>query len=133
MYFIIFIILSLAKNLHPNFCTIEKCFEIWNSGGLGDRDYENKLFPVAGGDIGGGISVGLEGKLRDKILITDMILPKTVPIELKEKNNITIISDNIFEFVRGVEVLDLEEDCMYGVKYSQLYKNWGEDFWRVRE
>jgi len=25
----------------------------------------------------------------------------------------------------------MEEGIGYGVEYNQLYKNWGEDFWRV--
>lgn len=41
------------------------------------------------------------------------------------------IANDIFEFLRGIEL----EPKNYGdfKDFSQLYKNWGEDFWRVRE
>ena len=41
---------------------------------------------------------------------------------------------NIFEFMSLLEqfwITDGLED--HGLKSSRVYKNWGEDFWRVRE
>jgi hypothetical protein len=43
------------------------------------------------------------------------------------------LADNIFEFIRGIVLVPIEEQNLFGYKYSQLYKNWGEDFWSVRE
>jgi hypothetical protein len=42
------------------------------------------------------------------------------------------LADNIFEFIRGIVLVPIEEQNLFGYKYSQLYKNWGEDFWSVR-
>ena len=104
-----------------HFNEIEKCFEIWDSGGLSDMDYEKKFFPIGGGNYG--TYVGLENEYKDKILMRSFSICET------------ILSDNIFEFVRGVEVLELKESYMtnMGGTYSQLYKNWGENFWRMKE
>lgn len=100
---------------------IENSFNVWNSNGLGDICYEKKLFPIISGNFSS--YVGLEKDFEDKII---MLKPGF-------KNSEIILSDNIFEFVRGIEILELKEDFMMDIKYSQLYKNWGEDFWRVRE
>ena len=104
------------------FNSIEDSFNIWRSGGLGDMDYELGLFPVGGGDLG--ISIGLKDELKDKIITSGLVGSKKYE---------TVLCDNIFEFVRGIEVLDINDDFLYGIKYSQLFKNWGDDFWRVRE
>jgi hypothetical protein len=44
----------------------------------------------------------------------------------------SLISDNIFDFVRNLAFI-IKEDIGSGVIPSQLYRNWNEDFWRVRE
>ena len=39
------------------------------------------------------------------------------------------LSKNIFEFIQNVRAI-----LMYdSINFSQVYRNWGEDFWRVRE
>lgn len=47
------------------------------------------------------------------------------------------IAENIFDFFSKVNLYWSDEDLLYYTegKYSgsDLYKNWGEDFWRVRE
>jgi hypothetical protein len=45
------------------------------------------------------------------------------------------IANNIFEFINELEELPMEEEFFehYGFQLNQLYKNWGEDFWRIRE
>ncbi len=45
------------------------------------------------------------------------------------------IANNIFEFIDGLEELPMYEEFfkIYGFQLNQLYKNWGEDFWRIRE
>ncbi len=50
----------------------------------------------------------------------------------QEGERFTLLANNIFEFIRGFEYVErgkLNND----VSYHQLYRNWGEDFWRVRE
>ena len=42
------------------------------------------------------------------------------------------VADNIFELMRGF-VEYIPETLQTGVKKTQLYKKYGEDFWRIRE
>jgi hypothetical protein len=39
------------------------------------------------------------------------------------------LSKNIFEFIQNLRGILLYDS----INFSQLYRNWGEDFWRVRE
>lgn len=72
----------------------------------------------------GGVLLGLKNENRDKIFYYD---PDGYPETHIE------IANNIFEFIKNIEEVLQPEEYLDGVKYSQLYKNWGEDFWRVRE
>ncbi len=83
--------------------------------------YTNHLLRIAQIDIGGGIYIGMQNELKDNVILD---------IWDSEERNIPI-SNNIFDFFNGLELI-LNEESLYGYKYSQLYKNWGEDFWRVR-
>lgn len=100
-----------------HFNEIGKSFEIWGSGGLSDTDYEKKYFPIGSGNFGG-LAVGTEDD-KDKIIF-----------DTGEGN--IILANDIFEFVRGIEIVPVEEEFLYGTKHSDLYKRWGENFWRVK-
>jgi hypothetical protein len=50
----------------------------------------------------------------------------------QEGERFTLLANNIFQFFRGFEYVEIE-NLGDGVTYTQLYRNWGEDFWRVRE
>ncbi|WP_028665109.1 SMI1/KNR4 family protein [Runella zeae] len=50
----------------------------------------------------------------------------------QEGERFTLLANNIFEFIRGFEYVEREK-LSDDIKYNQLYRNWGEDFWRVRE
>jgi hypothetical protein len=43
------------------------------------------------------------------------------------------VADNIFEMIKGFVLPDLKGSIADEYQTSQLYKNYGEDFWRVRE
>ena len=76
---------------------------------------------------GGGFMVGTLGDECDKIIIdTDTF---------EQKGRFKIIANDIFEFVRAFKPVkvDLVDYVSKDIKHKQLYKNWGEDFWRVRE
>jgi len=72
----------------------------------------------------GGISIGIKGDKKDVVFL---YTPDGYPEEY------TKLCDNIFEFMKGLEEIVQPEEYLDGVKYSQLYKNWGDDIWRVRE
>ena len=67
---------------------------------------------------GGGIGVGTKEDEIDKIIL----------IPDGNVNESKVISDNVFSFVRGMYSFVAWDH----VKTNRLYKNWGEDFWRVR-
>lgn len=104
-----------------HFNDLKKSFETWNSRGLSDLAYKKNFFPIGSGNYDG-IFVGLDSDNQDKILLLGYGL-----------NSFEIVSKDIFDFVRGIEIRNLTEDFLMGTKYSQLYKNWGENFWRVRD
>jgi hypothetical protein len=102
-----------------HFIEIPKAFEVYGSGGLGDFMYENKFFPIASSD-GNGLYLGTKTPDVDKIFW-----------DRANAREPELIANNIFEFVRGIQikpVLSLYDD----IPFSQLFKKWGEDFWRVK-
>lgn len=46
---------------------------------------------------------------------------------------IRLINNNIFEFFQDYEIRPVIKDLPSGMKLDNLYKNWNEDFWRVKE
>ena len=87
---------------------------------------EFSLLRITNISTGGNLFVGTTGDMTDAIfrVVWD-----------SENPNPEKIANNILDFISGLETLELPEAIMtvYGVKFSQCYKNWGEDFWRVRE
>lgn len=116
---------SFAPNPNVGFShfnDVEKSFEIWSSGWLDDTIYKKKYFPIASGNFGG-IYLGLDTQETDKIIFDG-----------ESKDRFTILSDNIFDFMRSVSVQLLDEKYLSSrICYEQLYKKWGEEFWRVGE
>ncbi|WP_435261459.1 hypothetical protein [Tenacibaculum sp. nBUS_03] len=72
----------------------------------------------------GGILLGLKGDKKDFIYYYD---PDGYP------NTHTKIADNIFNFVSALKEVMQPEEYLDGVKFYQLYKNWGDKTWRVKE
>jgi hypothetical protein len=87
-----------------------------------DDEREKGKFTIGYGASGSGIFVGLLEENIDQVFY----LGETYSYKL---------ADDIFEFVRGLESVSNSEDpeIMQNVPYDRLYKNWGEDFWRVRK
>ncbi|MCT4616190.1 MAG: SMI1/KNR4 family protein [Marinifilaceae bacterium] len=50
-----------------------------------------------------------------------------------EEERIIKISDNIFDFMTGFSVIVEEDYLPDSICVENLYKNWGEDFWRVKK
>jgi hypothetical protein len=103
-----------------HFVEIKKAFSVYASGGLSDFLYDNKFFPIASCD-GNGLYLGTQATNIDKIFWdrADAMEPRT-------------IANNVFEFVRGIQITPVS--TLYGdVLFSQLYKIWEEDFWRVKQ
>ncbi|MDF7822060.1 hypothetical protein P1X15_30875 [Runella sp. MFBS21] len=95
-----------------------------------DKILEMNLIPIAecfGQEI---LMVGCGEDNRDKIF-----LETNKPIDYEgEEPRLIFLSENIFEFLRGlVWEVNIDKFPKNLKDTSQLYRNWGEDFWRVRE
>jgi len=89
--------------------------EEWNSNGY---------IPIGYCGFNGGIVLGTEGESVDEIILHDF----DGDVEFMP------IAKNIFEFVRGLVLEPIYEAHLKdNVKFDQLFMNWGEDFWRVRD
>ncbi|WP_435254199.1 SMI1/KNR4 family protein [Tenacibaculum sp. A30] len=102
-----------------NFHTLEATV----SGFEDDEDWEEAgHLPIAMCGHGGAILLGTKGSEIDCILLQTM------------SQKVYRISNNIFDFVRDLVMIATPEEELYeGIKYNQLYKNWGEGFWRVKK
>ena len=87
-----------------------------------DDVWQQGLLLIGENDLNESFFVGINNENIDKIYWerTDLS-PRFIQI-----------ADNIFEFIRGISVVP-NEPYLGKYKLSQLNKNWGEDFWRVRE
>jgi hypothetical protein len=73
------------------------------------------------------IILGIDNSNKDEIWIIAGDLGFERPDILKIADDIYDFFDNCFE-----EIINLNLEIK-GLNTSQLYRNWGEDFWRVRE
>jgi hypothetical protein len=69
------------------------------------------------------LMVGISTENSDMIFVYDM-----------DNRELKYLADNIFEYLMNIE-LDFSNNYNLpeGKTVNDLYKNWGEDFWRVRE
>ncbi len=103
---------------------IKKIFEYHkNLQGYTDDDLEKGLIRIADIGFGGGIFVGTKNNEVDSILLHSW----------DREPQYEILSTSIFGFMQGITSITTPENELVEAKYSQLYKNFGEDFWRVRE
>lgn len=118
---------------HSNFIGLYNLFSLEESVSAMQNAYSsddeiNQLGYAMIGECVSNISllIGLKDENKDKIYMEDSnIFPSG--------DRILFVDDNIFEFVKKLS-LNEKENIGYGIKsYASLYKNWGEDFWRIRE
>jgi hypothetical protein len=70
---------------------------------------------------GHGINLGLQGEKSEEIwLVSETPLNDNGDLMIK-------LADDIFKFIRGLEPIYKEE------YFDKIYRNWGEDFWRIQE
>jgi hypothetical protein len=72
---------------------------------------------------GGGFYLGLNGENADKIY-------KVSWDGNSEEDDKKLLAHNILEFISG---FFSQRNTFNKVAFDNLYKNWGEDFWRVKE
>lgn len=69
------------------------------------------------------IMIGITPENSDKVFVFDM-----------DKQEMVFVADNIFEYLMNIE-LDFTNNygLPEGKTMNDLYRNWNEDFWRVKE
>jgi hypothetical protein len=87
-----------------------------------DKIWKKHLIMIADCAFQNSLMVGTGPTNEDKIYIES----------LSNRKRITYVCDNIFTFFRNYKV-NVFPEFLYPHKLSDLYKNWGEDFWRIRE
>jgi hypothetical protein len=63
----------------------------------------------------------------------DQIFIESTDLSFPDGERITKLFDDVYQFIGSFLIVEIESGIGYGVEYEQLYKNWGEDFWRVKE
>lgn len=107
-----------------HFDTIETVINNWDEKqGYTDIDISQGLLRIGGIALGGGIFIGKEPSNLDQVFVH--IWDSDQGIEKLE--------DNVFEFVKKLRLVPDNESLTGNIKHSQLYKNWNEDFWRIKE
>lgn len=83
---------------------------------------EKKMIKIANSNDGGGVQIflGYDSVGSDEIY-------KASWDSWDEEGKLIKLADNIFEFVKNLKSIKLLDTP------NNLYRNWGEDFWRVRE
>lgn len=84
--------------------------------------YNKNIIPIAYGPGGELLMLGVGEDNADKIYYFARHLDEY----LRE------IADNIFEFFKYYQI-KVEESSLVNIEINQLYRNWGDKFWRVRE
>ncbi len=112
-----------------NLFTLEESLEIMSRVFSEDKEIEENELLVIGEDGTGHyfFMVGLGDQNRDQIFV------ESADLSFSGDSRFTKLANNIFDFMRSFNRIEIDEGIGYGVEYDQLYKNWGEDFWRVRE
>ena len=81
---------------------------------------EKELIPIGTNSFNQYLMLGVGEENADKIYY-----------ESRSEDKIELLSDNIFEYFTKIEVVP---KTSYSLPHlNVLYKNWGENFWRIRE
>jgi DNA helicase HerA-like ATPase len=105
-----------------HFDTLEEVYHNWESYMKHEQQWEEYGFlKIAGIGRGGGLFIGTRPENSDKIfeVVWDFDEPYFE------------VCENIFSLVRGLVLTEVEETLPDGFLRSDLYKNFGEKFWRV--
>jgi hypothetical protein len=88
-----------------------------------DEIWQKEMIPIGECAFQMYLMVGYGNENKDRIYIESVT----------EDVRIRYLCENIFDFFRNY-IVEIDENCLPdGVQIDQLYKNWSEDFWRVRD
>jgi hypothetical protein len=103
------------------FMTLTQSFDYWNDVEDSDVQKQKLLYPIGVNGSYDGINVGVGGNNADQVFWVN-------------EDEVILIAKSIFEFIKGIKIWTVEQDenLKGSIPFDKLYKNWGEDFWRVR-
>ena len=104
------------------FDNLDNILENWKREKNEKEWIEHNLLKIVDIDIGGGIYLGINGEKEDKIFL----------VVWDWDEDYILIANNIFDFMDGLELIE-DESALYGYKYNQLYRIWGEEFWKIKK
>jgi len=105
-----------------NFDKLEVISTNWKQKlGYTEEEINLGLIRIGGIALGGGLFVGT-GKNADNIYLNIW----------DSEEGLVKLEDDIFSFAKNL-VLEPDEVLPGNVKHEQLYKNWNENFWRVKD
>jgi hypothetical protein len=105
-----------------HFDTLETVVTNWHQKlGYTEEEIDLNLIRIGGIALGGGLFVGVDHE-EDSIFL-----------HIWDSNEgLVKLENNIFSFASKL-VLEPDEVLAGNVTHSHFYRNWGEDFWRVKE
>ncbi|UZR99129.1 hypothetical protein [Chondrinema litorale] len=95
----------------------------WNGGGKYEEWEDYKIVRIGHlGEVGGGgLCVGCSQENIDEIW----------QLNWDNKNLNRKIADDIFQFIRGLEV-EVEEDSISKLDVNKLFKKWNDSHWNLK-
>jgi hypothetical protein len=110
------------KVMFTGFLSIENSLEIRSTAYEGDEVFSKGLIPIGHTASNSAIHIGTQGEEVDKIIF-----------DSDSPGRFENLGINIFEFMQHIVLKPLpREDIIGRVDQSQLYRNWNEEFWRVK-
>ncbi|MDR3287697.1 MAG: hypothetical protein LBT27_09680 [Prevotellaceae bacterium] len=105
------------------FYDIEQIYNDWYSFLQYEEGWTNyKFLKIADIGRGGGLYISTKSEDADNIYII-----------VWDNGEPYFAAKNIFEFMKGFVEFVPEEKLQTGIKISQLYRNFGENFWRIKK
>lgn len=106
------------------FFSIQEIYNDWNNYLKNEKEWEEFRF-LRISDIGQGGGLFVSTRPEDLDVIYQVVWDWDEPYFR--------VADNIFEFIKGLTLPLATNPLPDNYDTSKLYKNYGEDFWRVRE
>jgi hypothetical protein len=116
--------LTKDQAMFTGFLSIERSLELFNSVyGYDEEIIQRNLIPIGTTASSKTIFLGTQNEDIDLLFMDTDLSGEFINLDV-----------NIVQFVQSIVLEPLGDDELRrGTKFSQLYKNWGEDFWRVKE
>ncbi|NBA85754.1 hypothetical protein GVN16_08290 [Emticicia sp. CRIBPO] len=112
--------------------TLDYFLSIEESITLADNSYEkddlcrNDFWPIGECGSNKNLLVGINSENNDIIYLENLNL-------FSDGKRYKFLADNIFEFITKISFIKMESPGYGIMNYNELYKEWGEDFYRIKK